>query len=287
MQAVVGAQPTPTSPLAVNGLVYGCVTHVPLWIDFPDYVTPICLGEAQGPGRQNLRDLAPEWVPYHPVLGGSAGSFALKNYVLQQPHVKQVGLCQYRKFVTRQRIGVPSANYQVMDVLSKQQLAAQGHEASLFELMQPGTTPFLIGHPGAFAMNGVNHDYLYQYKDVHHVEDFLRFTAAAVELGVLSKQEVDPFFRETIFFPGGIELGFYPVDFWVKGITDLEKVVRYCVQHHPEPRTGSQLRSWAFCMERLGSFMVLKYIRTHGLQHPFGYLNLITEEDSLNYVPGA
>ena len=273
----------PPGAPAVEGLVYGCLTHVPLWIDFPDYVTPICLGGAQGAGRQNLRDLAPEWEPYHPVLGGAAGIFALKNFVLQQPGARQVGICQYRKFVTRRRVGVPSANYQVMDVLAKQQLGAQ----DLAELMHPGDAQFLIGHPGAFTMNGVNHDYLYQYKDVHHVEDFLRFIAAAVEIGVLSKQDVHPLFNEKVFLPGGIELGFYPADFWVRGITDLEQVVRFCVQRYPVPREGAQARSWAFCMERLGSYMMLKHLRTVGVAQPFGYLNLITEADSLDYVPGA
>ncbi len=275
-------------PAVTEGLVYGCLTHVPLWIDFPDFVTPIYLGQAQGPGRLNLRDLAPEWEPYHPVLGGAAGIFALKNLVqrlqAEGTAVRQVGICQYRKFVTRERIGVPSANYQVMDVLAKAKLAGQ----DLSELMRPDPDmPFLVGHPGTFAMNGVNFDYLYQYKDVHHVEDFLRFTAAAVELGVLSKQDVHPMFGETIFLPGGIELGFYPADFWVKGISDLEQVVRFCVQRYPVPREGAQARSWAFCMERLGSFLMLRNLRTHGMPNKFGYLNLITEEDSLNYVPGA
>jgi hypothetical protein len=282
-----GDAPRPR-PAAAEGLVYGCLTHVPLWIDFPDYVTPVCLGQAQGPGRQNLRDLAPEWEPYHPVLGGAAGIFALKNFVQRQQQeaggVRQVGICQYRKFVTRERIGVPSTNYQVMDVLSKDKLAVQ----DLAELMLPDPDrPFLVGQPGSFTMNGVSYDYLYQYKDVHHIEDFLRFTAAAVELGVLSKQDVHPLFSETIFFPGGIELGFYPADFWVQGISALERVVRFCVQRYPVPREGAQARSWAFCMERMGSYLMLQHVRTHGLKDQFGYLNLITEADNLSYVPGA
>lgn len=280
---LTSGSPQPHPKTHPKGLLYACLTHVPLWVDFPAYVTPIYLGTAQAPGRLNLRDLAPEWEPYHPVLGGGAGIFALKNLVLQRPETTLVGIGQYRKFVTRQRIGVASANYQVMDVLSKQQLLDQ----DLFDLMLPSDAPFLTGQPGSFTVNGVSFDYLYQYKDVHHVEDFLRFTAAAVELGVLDKQDVHPLFSEKIFFPGGIELGFYPVDFWVKGVTDLETVVRFCVQRYPIPRQGAQARSWAFCMERFGSFMLLKHFRAHGLQNPFGYLNLITEEGGLNYVPGV
>ena len=49
---------------ADDGLVYACITHVRPWLAFPDYVTTIHLGQAQGEGRLNLRDLAPEWEPH-------------------------------------------------------------------------------------------------------------------------------------------------------------------------------------------------------------------------------
>jgi hypothetical protein len=271
------------------GLAYACLTHVPLWIEFPSYVTPIYSGQAQGNGRLNLRDLAPEWEPYHAVLGGSAGAFAFKNYLLKhRPEVRQVGICQYRKFISRERIGTQAANYQVMDVLSKGQLAA----LPLAQLMLPGSEGFLIGQPGQFSMNGINFDYLYQYKDVHHVEDLLRFTAEAVELGVLDKSEVLAFFQETVFFPGGVELGFFPADFWIDAITALEKVVRACVHRFPTRREGVQARIWAFCMERLGSYLLIRRLRSqvndvHWTQRHRGQLNLITENESIDYIPGA
>ena len=104
-----------------DGLVYACLTHVPLTLDFPDFVTPIYLGEAQGPQRLNLRDLAPEWEPHHSVLGSTAGAFALKNYLRsQRPEATLVGVCQYRKFVSRRRItAVRDPKYRVMDVVAK------------------------------------------------------------------------------------------------------------------------------------------------------------------------
>ena len=271
------------------GLVYACLTHVPLWVDYPDYVTPIYSGQAQGAGKLNLRDLAPEWEPYHPVLGGSAGAFAFKNYLLKhRPDVQQVGICQYRKFVSRSRIGTQASNYQVMDVLSKKQLDT----LPLRDIMRPPDEGFLIGQPGQFTMNGINFDYLYQYKDVHHIEDLLRFTAEAVELGVLHKSEVQHFFGEKFFFPGGIELGFFPAAFWIRSITALEAVVRACVQRFPARREGTQARVWSFCMERLGSDMLIRELRgsqdsEHWTQRHRGCLNLITEDDSVDYVPGT
>jgi hypothetical protein len=270
---------------APGGLVYGCLTHIPLWLEFPSYVTPIYSGDAQKPGQFNLRDLAPEWNRFHPVLGGSAGAFALKNYVLKhRPDATQIGICQYRKLITRERIGVPAKNYEVMDVVTK----AAASQLALADAMLP-ETPFLIGRLGQFAMNGVNYDYLYQYKDVHHVEDLLRFTAEAVELGVISKQDVHPFFAEKLFFPGGVELGFFPADFWIQTMMGLETVVRACVYRYPTRREGLQGRLWSFCMERLGSYLLLKYLRCvhrEGWNQFTGFLNLITEDDDLSYVPG-
>jgi hypothetical protein len=270
-------------------LAYACLTHIPLWVDYPDYVTPIYCGQAQGDGLLNLRDLAPEWEPYHPVLGGSAGAFAFKNYLIKhRPQVQKVGICQYRKFVSRTRIGTQAANYQVMDVLTKDQLSA----LPLADLMLPGDERFLIGQPGQFTMNGNNFDYLYQYKDVHHVEDFLRFTAEAVELGVLDKNEVPVFFQQNIFFPGGVELGFFPADFWIRSITALEDVVRACVNRYATRREGTQARVWSFCMERLGSYFLIRQLASepssvHWTQRHRGQLNLITESETASYVPGA
>ena len=108
-----------------DGLVYGCLTHVPLTTDFPTFVEPILLGDAQKPGALNLRDLAPEWEPYHPILGGLAGTFAMKNHVLRHhPGARQVGLCQYRKLVSNRRISRTVAkSYKAMDLVSRRGLS--------------------------------------------------------------------------------------------------------------------------------------------------------------------
>lgn len=274
--------------MSAENLFYACLTHVPLEVEFPHYVTPIYMGEAQGEGRLNLRDLAPEWEPYHPVLGATAGAFAMKNLLLQRPDIRQVGICQYRKFMTRERIGVQADNYQVMDVLAADQI----NQAELAAQMLPQGSDFLIGKPGQFTLNGVNHGYLYQYKDVHHVEDFLRFTAAAVEVGALDRQEVCPFFDEKIFFPGGIELGVLPAQFWIRHISFIESTVRRCIELHPTERADVQARVWAFCAERLGSYYLLRELRTltaaggDWLSRHCGQLNLLVKSGERSYVPG-
>jgi len=272
-----------------DNLFYACLTHVPLQVEYPAYVTPLYMGEAQVEGKLNLRDLAPEWEQYHPVLGSTAGAFAMKNYLLSCPEtIRWVGICQYRKFLTQSRIGVQASNYQVMDVVSAEQMRS----LALAEMMLPQGSDFLIGKPGQFILNGESHGYLYQYKDVHHIEDFLRFTAIAVELGVLSKQDVCGFFDEKIFFPGGIELGVMPAEFWIRCVSDIEVVIKACVHMHPTSRPGAQARIWAFCGERLGSYFLLKQLRaqavagTDWLNPHTGQLNLLVDPGEQSYVPG-
>jgi hypothetical protein len=272
------------TPLAASPeLLYVCFTHVPPPYTFPSYVSTLYLGEAQGPGKANLRDLAPEWEPYHPQLGSLAGCFALKNYLVENRlQVRHVGMSQYRKFVSNTRIsGVPAANYPAMDVVSRRML----ENAALRDLMLPGEREFLIARPGTVAGG-----YYRQYTRAHVPEDFLRFTSEAVELGVLSGDEVMPLFTSDAFMPGGIELGVFPTEFWIRAISSIEMVVRACVKRYPARRTGYQTRNWAFCAERLGSFLLLKHLTTNypavWQQQFIGQLNLLTEDEKAVYVAG-
>lgn len=285
-------------------LVYVCLTHVPLPLAFPDYVTPLYSGEAQGDGQLNLRDLAPQWVQHHPALGSIAGTFALKNLLLtRHPQAGRVGICHYRKFISPQRIsGVRSPSYKVMDVVHADLLRG----AAFGELMHPGSAEFLVSAPRVFTrLPWYRRGYLKEYARDHHVEDLLRFTAAAVEQGVLDSTDVLPFLNEDVLIPGGIELGVYPAAFWIEHIGQVETVARSCVERYPARREGYQARAWAFCAERLGSYMLLKHFRSlcatdFGTRHSewlnrrrwtrrfAGQMNLITQHrDERGYVGGV
>lgn len=242
------------------GLVYACITHVPIWIEPPPWVTTVHLGEAQGEGRLNLRELAPEWLPHHPVLGGTAGSFALRRHILaQHPDATRVGICQYRKFVSRRRIsGVRDRKYRSMDIVPLASLQGGAYDPHL----DPGEAPFVLSAPQRFTrLPWYRRGYLKEYTRDHEVEDLLRFTAAAVEVGVLGRREVLAFFNEDVIVPGGVELGVYPAPFWLESIRQIEDVVRLCVERYPKTRMGYQARAWSFCAERLGSWMLLKRLR--------------------------
>jgi len=272
-----------------DNILYACLTHVGLTCEFPSFVKVINMGLAQKDGGINLINLSSKWNKYHKFIAGTAGSFALKNLLLNSSNnYTHIGICQYRKFLTREKIGIQATNYQVMDIVNINKLNAK----ELDSIMLPEKSDFLVSKPGLFNLNNTNHGYLYQYKDVHHIEDFLRFTAIAVEEGALDKNEVTDFFDEKIFFPGGIELGVMPKDFWIKHITLLEVIVERCLTEHPYKREGSQARVWAFCCERLGSYFLLKEFRSKEktnfdwLEGNTGYLNLINPNEDKNYTPG-
>lgn len=290
-----GISPVAAAPALANAaaqaargeLVFGCMTHVPLPMKFPDYVLPIYLGESQHEGALNLRDLAPEWVPYHPIVGGMLGNFALRNLILREyPKVQRVGVCMYRKFVSRERIsGVPADDNWMMDVVSDREFAYQ----SLEQMLEPGAQDFVVGRTCGFSYGGQGAGYLTHYSHAHHAEDLLRYAAAATELGVFGKAEAEAFFDEKTFFMGGVELGVFPAQFWLQAIGQIEAVTWYCVQRYDTRREGYQTRAWAFCAERLGSFLLLRELRARygepAYERFFGQLNLITKDDQKQYVP--
>lgn len=278
---------TAATQAARGELVFGCMTHVPLPVKFPDYVLPIYLGQAQHEGALNLRDLAPQWVPYHPIVAGMLGNFALRNLILRDyPKVKRVGVCLYRKFVSRERIsGIPAEDNWMMDVVSDKELARQ----SLEQMLEPGSQDFLVGKTCGFNVGGQSAGYLSHYAVSHHAEDLLRYAAAATELGVFGRSEAELFFNEKTFFMGGIEMGVFPADFWLRTVEQIEAVTWYCVQHYETRREGYQSRAWAFCAERLGSYLLLRELRSRygdpGYMRFFGQLNLLTRGDQTKYVP--
>ena len=285
------------------GLVFACLTHVPLWVSYPPFVEPIYMGKAQEKGKLNLRDLAPEWEPYHSTLGGVVGNFALKNYIeLNHPNASTVGICQYRKFVSHTRISeIEAPSYRTMDLVDKDIL----QKGFLKNIILPKNEDFLISRPLLFSSFwNKKKNYLEQYNRAHNIKDLLRFTSIAAELGIIDKFETKLFLREVIFIPGGIELGVFPTKFWIHSITAMENVLRECIRNNPETNTYFQARALSFCCERLGSYMLLKHFNasgSYGLRYKLfaslfppdwikrfaGQLNLITQHGTNDYKIGA
>jgi hypothetical protein len=185
-----------------------------------------------------------------------------------------------------------------MDVVSRRRLSP----GLLAEVMLP-RSDWLLARPFMLPNWRKHSDYLEQYGRVHCPQDLLRFAAEAVEQRLLDKAEAVDFLSEELMLPGGIELGVYPADFWLRSVTAIESVVRACVQRCNVVREGYDARAWAFCVERLGSYLVLRELRTlpgvelrwfslswasanHWSRRFGGRLNLLTD-DADDYVIGA
>jgi predicted O-linked N-acetylglucosamine transferase (SPINDLY family) len=266
---------TPLAPPQKAGNVaLFCVTHVPLLVEYPADVKVLHLGSFQADGALNLRDLAPEWDVFHPLLGATAGSFAIRNYLREHPEYDHVAMCSYRKFMTAEQIGEPIRNFPQQHAISLKKIA----QHDMRQLLDYTQHQFLISHPLYFPDWGIA-NIMQQYQQAHHIEDLLRFLAEAVSEQMLEPADVYELLSQNVLIPGGSEFGVYPTYFYLNAIDRLERITAAYLKKYRIIRDGYQVRAISFCCERVGSYLLLKHLRD---LHPggipasyFGNFNLI------------
>lgn len=188
----------------------------------------------------------------HARLSGGLGSMAVHGWLSRERPGGTVTIWQYRKFVTDRALGTPSLNYPGMSLVPEV-------GATILDLVKPvpAAPHVLIAQPlkvGNLAR---------QYERSHNVVDLLRYTALAIDTGVLAQKRTTAFLNETLLVPGGIELGTYPVDWWLPALDRLARVsLAFLDQHTPHDEDDPyQRRAVAFCQERLGSQLLLDWLR--------------------------
>lgn len=260
-----------------------CVTHQRPLYPLPADATVIWVGDM--PVDDDLRDRTivvrdkyPDLDFYRPYLLGSAGSFAIRREIAAlgaQGDSKDglLTIVQQRKFITRNMIGRPASNYPGMQMMTAQEASSCGWSSGLAAL----DVPYLLSQPIMLD------SYLAQYARDHRIEDLLRYTALAVELGILQAKEIPQFFGWKLHVPGGSEFGTYPLSAWMPLIEQLEKVaLAFVEKHRPMDLSAYQRRGLAFCQERLGSFFIWRKLsERYGNEIPrtnFGFMATITEE---------
>lgn len=255
-----------------------CITHdVPLY-KIDDETVIIWLGE--GKGYENLknhvvvvRNVYPDLDFYRPYLMGTAGVIAVRRMLSTLGGGSMdtlVCLKSYRKIVANVPLGVESATYPGMRVAD----------------------PALPYDPGWCLSRG---DYLFsqpiiigrcmtQYASAHKFEDFLRYVALALELGVLTDgSDAEQFMLNDVLIPGGVELGVFPYNVIMKIGSDLEMVaMEYCQRHRPVDVGLYNRRAVSFCSERMGSYLLLKQMAhmnsSDALAESVGYMTLFSPE---------
>jgi hypothetical protein len=238
-----------------------CVAHRAVEFDLPEDATVVWLGNDTPQTRNANRVLivseyAPDMHALHAYLGGSAGSFIIERYLRENPDQWNdsdlVSVIQYRKFISPIPVGRPSRNYHGMYVFN----STEANLIDLAEIQGHVAGDYLVSTP-----SGLSGGVLAQYNEVHHVVDFLRYMAFAVELNVISKDELMGFFSSTFFVPGGIEFGIFPIPVFLECVGQLRRIcLEFLRSHRPVSTDDYQRRALSFCNERVGSYLLLKHM---------------------------
>ncbi|WP_315710385.1 hypothetical protein [Brenneria uluponensis] len=217
----------------------------------------------------------------HEKLSGAFGSMVILK-LLESGDIKtdSITIWQYRKFVIFTKHGISSPNYPSMYVIQ-----AKAANNIKFTTELSSAKKFIL--PQLVTINN-----LYaQYLAVHNIIDLLRYTTIAVESDVLSSQDSFHFFNSKYLVPGGVELGTYPANWWVKNFKNVASVALNFVENFEPYQKDNpyQKRAIAFCQERLGSYLLLKHItEIYGTALPsslFGTMHSVTTDGI--YRPGT
>lgn len=260
-----------------------CLAHKRPLYKLPKHVTVIWLGNSNAPDLPNkiipLNEISLQLDAYHAFLGGSAGSYAVAS-ILSARNCQNLGenqkvaIIMYRKFVLPQLCGFNPAQSQPYFFISQSDVEKIDLENNLYSDKTP---PFLLTKSLYF-----NEGIYGQYSIYCNAPDILRYTAIAIEMGVISWQEGGEFLSDKVLIPGGIELGIYPVAIFLKIIDKLSAIsLEFLRRHQPVCVDLYQRRAVSFCSERLGSYLLRKeLVQIYGPQIPsdlFGYIYTVAE----------
>ncbi len=195
----------------------------------------------------------------HEMVSGTMGTMVIRKFVeAMSPRPELVTIWQYRKFMLFQRIGVAANNFPGMWMVPPSDPRLQhlpNPEAGLLaNTGLPAEQKFMLA--ALFPLENMAR----QYGAFSHILDLFRFTTTALEIGALTKDEVLSFFNRPHVVPGGLEMGTYPTEWWLREIDPLIRAsLAYRQQYSPvEPEHPYHKRAAAFCSERFGSHAVLK-----------------------------
>lgn len=265
-----------------NNVLKFCYTHdIPMHpLDEDVVVVWLGDGNAYEVLKNNVvvvRHIYPDLDFYRPFLLGSAGSFAIKRLLESLGDVPddcKVCIQSYRKIVTRIPIGVKSSRMPGFRIMAP-------NERYDTSICMPVDSDYLIPMPINIGRC------LAQYASVHNVEDFLRYIALAIELGVLANYEdVEALMMGDILIPCGVELGVVPYQVYMEIVSALERVaLEFCRRHQPADLGLYNRRAASFCTERLGSYLLLKHLSqsvdNSTINKSIGYVTHFTTEGDI------
>lgn len=249
-------------PFAMNHIF--CIAHKEITYKLPEDTTIIWTGNSPVQCDQQLKsyrliDISYELEFYYPYLSGSVGSFAILELFLNKKLNISIDddcitVMQYRKFLHPQALGEPSSTYTGMRIIRN----TNGVKPDPFKDLEfPG---LLISRPKPIG------NIYRQYYHSHKAPDILKYTAAAIDLGVLTPEDSFNFLNFDIIIPGGAEFGTYPAYLFLKIMSKLEDICIHFIKHYQlTDLSPYHRRALAFCNERMGSYLLMKYLSEAGI----------------------
>jgi len=258
-----------------------CVSHEKPWVPAKLYTREIGIGDYYPKRGTHISSIDPYWHGMRDCAYGAAGNYSILQAIKQERERPGLtGIFSHRKVVVRRQIGTVAPHYPVYREISPAQAATLSPEDAAPNEGQD----FLVGMPVSFQQ-GV----LRQYVEFHRAVDMYAYLSMAADSGVLTSDDVQAFAFESVFIPGGCELGIYPTDWLFESLSKLELLARMFLTRYSgriKSYDAYQVRAVGFLAERLGSFLLLKELmRRYPNEFPvaaIGYLCVVVPEGT-NY----
>lgn len=230
-----------------------CIGHQAPLYDLPPEVIYISMGSYHHDFSQSLhiRDIDTEADAHHPFLASSAGIFSIyKILANSNESIDIVRILSYRRFFSKQEFGLKSSHGNSRVITS-----AEFKKNNINLLDESLNQPFIFAGPMNF--NSIAE----QYSRCHHSPDLLRYLAISIKHGLISSEDILPFLSNQFFIPYAMDLGQMPVEFFVNNVKKLRDIsLDFINTHLPINLQPYQRRAVNFCNERMGSYLIQKFL---------------------------
>jgi hypothetical protein len=272
-----------------NKIVYICIAHINPFFELPDYYNVLKTGDFELSNFKgnvlsikNFIDADLKYKPVNNYYADYSFSFMEELFNNNQEDIEFIFLTLHRKFITRDNYGKPSQNFFGMNI-------ANNISKNSNMLSFDRKSDFLVSKPLIF-----NDGIVGQYSRKHNLQDFITFNNLLIESNILSNDELEAFEKQKILIPA-VPVGLLPYRLFYKIICSLSNFVKYTDFKGYEiqsPDDQYQSRARSFFLERLASFLFLKYlnmteINFYNNKLNFGHLITINPKNDSNIYTGG
>lgn len=194
----------------------------------------------------------------HHVLSEFGYLIHLAKKLKTMPDIQTIRIIQYRKIVSNQFIKEIVVDNQSNVVIHRDFF----QKYNLDQITTP-TQNFLLS-----SVYQLKKNMLHNYSVYHTTEDILSFMIDAIRCGELSNSDADVFLNYDKLIIGGIGLGVFPTQTFIKIMEKIENIVNYHYTHGWVKRLDKyNSHNMAFCIERLSGFFLLKELLELGIDY--------------------